>query len=84
MWKHVRNDHEGNVDNVKFNFKVTGNFRRPIWRQIDEAYRIEQSRGNGNLNSRKEYNGQSLKRIVIENPDKMECYLCDYVASNRE
>ena len=43
MWKHVENEHEGNVEDVKFNFKVTGKFKRPLTRQIDEAYRIEQS-----------------------------------------
>ena len=69
MWKHVVKEHEGNNDDVKFDFVVTGKFMKPTERQINEAYKIKRNKGKTNLNSKKEYNGQSLKRVVIEDTE---------------
>ena len=83
MWKHIKDVHNGNIDNVKFEFKVTGKFKKTIKRQIDEACRIEKTRGKGNLNSRKEYNGQSIKRVIIDNI-RNSCTKCNFETDKKE
>ena len=69
MWKHIQNEHEGNIDEVKFDMKVTGAFKHAIKRQINEAQRISKKNSKENLNSKKEYNGHSIKRLKLSNKD---------------
>ena len=73
MWKHVQKEHEGKKNGIEFDFKITGKFRKPLRRQLDEAYRIEKNKGKGQLNSKKEHNGQRIKRVTIENNDENQC-----------
>ena len=66
MWKHIVNEHEGGSDGVEFDLKVTGIYKKTIQRQLSEAQSIQKHRGESCLNSKTEYHGQRLKRIVIE------------------
>ena len=78
MWKHVERKHDGKVDNVKFDVKVTGKFTKLLARQINEAYRISQKTPIENHNSKREFNSQQIKKIVIEGEDNGQCKKCIY------
>ena len=61
MWEHCREHHEGYVGGdggmSDYVFKVTGQYRKCLDRQIDEGLRITEceSKGGGLLNSKNEY-----------------------------
>ena len=40
LYKHVREDHINEENKVKFDMKITGRFKKPLSRQLDEAIRI--------------------------------------------
>ncbi len=85
MLKHIVKEHEGKVDDVKFNWKVTGKFKTPLGRQISEAYNIDKKSDKENLNSKKEYNGQSIKRVRIDkSQDEFSCFKCGFKASSMD
>ena len=64
MRKHVDNEHEGNGENVEFQWKVTGTFKKPLQRQLTEAVKISRKPNEENLNSKNEYNGQRLRWLI--------------------
>ena len=55
MRKHVDNEHEGNGENVEFQWKVTGTFKKPLQRQLTEAVKISRKPNEENLNSKNEW-----------------------------
>ena len=67
MNKHIVRDHEGEEGQVEFGWKVTGKFKRPLQRQVSEAYNINKKKAVENLNSKKEFNGQNIRRWRIDN-----------------
>ena len=58
MWEHCRDVHGGQVGEEggmrDYKFSVTGTFRKPLLRQIDEGLRLDQCEGEI-LNSKNEY-----------------------------
>ena len=61
MNKHIINEHEGKEENAKFEWKITGKYDKPLPRQISEALAIDKKSTKENLNSKREFNGQSVK-----------------------
>ena len=62
--------HDGEI--VDFTMKVIRSHRTPLTRQIHESVEIENSSANILMNSKGEYNGSKIPRIVIEVGDKLE------------
>ena len=70
MWKHMREKHnevlkELNAENIEkarefFNFKVTGNYRDPLTRQITEMIRIRRALRKATFNAEKGIKFQQL------------------------
>ena len=46
---------------------MTGKFKRPLQRQISESFNIDKKKAEENLNSKKEFNGQNIRRWRIDN-----------------
>ena len=84
MWKHLSNEHRGNEEKIDFDVKVVKKFKKPISRQINEALRISGKKKEENLNSKKEYNGNSLKTLVLNDENKFNCSDCDYKTSSKQ
>ena len=77
MRKHVDSEHEGKGENVEFNWRVTGTFKKPLQRQLTEAVKISRKTNAENLNSKNEYNGQRLRRLNFnEQTDQFRCDTC--------
>ena len=70
LWKHCVEEH--NSEEVKFSMKVTGSHRTPLTRQIQESVKIENSTANILMNSKSEYNGSRIPRVVIEVGSRVE------------
>ena len=66
LYKHVKEDHSGEENLVNFSMKITGRFKQPLFRQIDEANRIRRMNPKNLLNSKMEYFGPVIPRKVIE------------------
>ena len=62
MLKHNLNDHENETNEVTYEMKMTGVFRKPLGRIINEGLRIKQTKPDELLNSKNEYYGPSVKR----------------------
>ena len=77
MWKHAKDEHPEDAENVSFDMTIRGIFNRPLRRQISEGVAIQNKKKEENLNSKSEYNGPSVKRRTIEGLTKF-CYLCNY------
>ena len=76
MIKHVNEEHDGNKDDVKFTWKVKKKHFRPLERQVYEAVNINNKASEENLNSKHEFNYQTVKRINLENNPKLDCKVC--------
>ena len=57
---------------MKFKMKVVRGHKTPLSRQIHESIEIENSKADFLMNSKGEYNGSRIPRIVIEVGDKVE------------
>ena len=75
MYKHVKKEH-GDVSNVKFRFKVERKFKKPLQRQLFEAKCIDKTPALENLNSKDEFNGQTLKTLEICTTRRFHCKVC--------
>ena len=74
------NEHDGEKENVKFDWKITGKQDKPVPRQILEALAIDKKTEKENLNSKKEFHGQSINRIRIDkSSDSFVCNQCGYI-----
>ena len=76
MYKHVQNEHGGDVTNVNFKFQVEKTFKKPLQRQLYEAKCIDKTPEIENLNSKDEFNGQSQKTLEICNKKRFNCKIC--------
>ena len=72
MYKHWGELHQDDDEETEFSMTVIKNYQRPLQRQIGEAVRIRNVECDYLLNSKNEWNGQKLPRIVIEVKDKVE------------
>ena len=70
LWKHCVDEHGGKI--VEFTMKVVRSHRTPLTRQIHESVEIENSSSQILMNSKGEYNGSRIPRIVIEVGDRLE------------
>ena len=52
MYKHVTKEHNGNVENVNFDWKVLSKHKKPLQRQLAEAINIDKKSPDVNLNSK--------------------------------
>ena len=70
LWKHCEEHHQG--AEVNFSMKVGNSHRTPLTRQIQESVKIENSKAAILLNSKSEYHGSRIPRVVIEVGNKIE------------
>ena len=63
-------EHDGKE--VKFSMKIVRGHRTPLTRQIHESVEIENSKAVILMNSKSEYHGSRIPRIVIEVGDRVE------------
>ena len=83
MYKHVKNEHGGNVTDVKFKFQVIKKFQKPLQRQLYEAKCIEKTPMHENLNSKDEFNGQVLRRLELNHrKNSLNCKICGHQAES--
>ena len=66
MYKHIKKEHSEEEEKVEFEMKITGRFKTPMARQLDEAIRIQNEKPDTILNSKSEYHGPAIKRKIIE------------------
>ena len=69
LWKHCAQFHEGRK--AKFRMKVLRSHRAPLSRQIQEGVEIENSTAKIIMNSKGEWNGSRIPRVVIEVGEKL-------------
>jgi hypothetical protein len=69
LWKHCENEHEGETQ--AFSMEVLRKFKGSLARQVSEAVEIMSSKADCLMNSKGEYGGVRLPRIVIEMGDKV-------------
>ena len=70
LWKHCAEHHER--EEVKFSMKVIASHRTPLTRQVQESVEIDNSKAKILLNSKSEYNGSKIPRVVIEVGDQIK------------
>ena len=66
MYRHIIEDHQNEETETSFRMKITGRFKKPMIRQLDEAIRIQRKDPKALLNSKKEYYGPAIQRKVLE------------------
>ena len=66
MLKHNMNEHENELERVEYEMKITGSFRKPLGRIIDEGLRIKHTKKEELLNSKNEFFGPSVKRRTLK------------------
>ena len=66
MLKHIQEDHKDEQESINFGVKITGIFKDPMTRQLDEAIRIQRKDPKLLLNSKKEFHGSAIPRKVLE------------------
>ena len=66
MLKHNMNEHENELERVEYEMKITGSFRKPLGRIIDEGLRIKHTKKEELLNSKNEFFGPSVKRRTVK------------------
>ena len=75
MWKHMRREHREILNEGSFNsrevfrFKITGNYRDPLMRQLTEMVRIKISRTKGFIGGEK---GNKFKQKIKCNMNSRE------------
>ena len=65
--KHLKQSHRNSKKKVTFDFAITGKFKTPLARQVDEALRISSSVKQINiLNSKSEFNRAPIARVIVD------------------
>ena len=70
LWKHCLNTHNGEIQ--KFEMKLLRCHKSAFERQIHEAVYIQMGHRDITLNSKSEWNGDRIPRIVLEVKDQVE------------
>ena len=77
MYNHAVKEHQEHIHDVKFKWNVLRKFKKPLQRQIFEAKHIDKKSEEQNLNSKEEFNGQTLKIIKVTVKRKaLHCDTC--------
>ena len=84
MFKHVNEDHTKTSEKITFDWKVTGRFRKPIERQLNEAVNIQSTKEENRLNSKNEYFSHDLERFALSNIKYYQCKKCGLKTNNQE
>ena len=83
MLKHINDEHDGKKDDVKFTWKVLKKHFKPLERQVNEAVNINKKTDDENLNSKNEFNFQTVKRIKLDKDPKVDCKVCGALFKNK-
>ena len=67
MVKHWFLDHQEEASLPAFRFRVLGKYKDCLTRQLKEAIRVQNRPDN--LNSKGEFGGVTIPRLVVEKPD---------------
>ena len=70
LWKHCLEQHDG--QEVAFKMEIVRKHKSPLTRQIHESVAIENSSAKILMNSKSEYNGSKIPRIVVEVGDQVD------------
>ena len=86
MVKDVNKEHEGNKDSVEFTWKVLRKHMKPLERQVAEAVNISKKKDEENMNSKSEFNHQTVKRISLDKKKHMsfQCKICGIQSEQKE
>ena len=63
MKKHIDKDHEGNVEGVKFTWKVLMKHRKPLRRQLHEAVNIDNKSPGEKLSSKRNFTKDQKNKL---------------------
>ena len=63
LGKHAVENHERRMD-VKYSIKVVKDFKDPLTKQVNEAFRMTMCEANITLNSKSEWHGPAIVRLV--------------------
>ena len=70
LWKHCATVQSG--AKVEFRMKVIRSHKSPMTRQVHESIEIEHSKANIIMNSKGEWNGSRIPRVVVEVADEVQ------------
>ena len=60
-------------------------FRKALQRQLKESVEIDGKKPEENLNSKNEFNGQRIRRLIIDSdPQGYKCFSCSSMFNSRE
>ena len=76
MYRHIQEEHEGNIKNAEFEWGICGKFVKPVERQLSEAINIERASIAECLNSKMEYFHHNVRKIAMSNAEKEQCNSC--------
>ena len=83
MYKHVAKQHNGNGENVDFDWKVLSKHKKPLQRQLAEAIKIDKKSPEVNLNSKNEYFKHNVQRLdIVRDGWTEECEYCSRKFNN--
>ena len=68
---------------VKFTGKVLKKHFKPLERQVNEAVNINKKADDENLNSKNEFNFQTVNRIKLDKNPKLDCKVCGTLVRNK-
>ena len=80
--KHIQNEHTDEKDKVNFEMHLTGIFKTPLERQINEGNRIKNKPNNILLNSKQEYHKPSVDKSQDKSNLEFKCKNCSFKANN--
>ena len=84
MLKHIKKEHENeNPQDIKFSWKISQKFRKPLERQLTEAVNIANAPIDESLNSKGEYNSYILRKLKLEKHD-FQCVECSAKFTQKE
>ena len=70
LWKHTWDVHDGEGNSDTFEMKLEKTFKKPLERQIREGVELEMCTADIVMNSKAEWNGSRIPRIIIEEREK--------------
>ena len=84
MLKHVNTEHGGQCENIKFAWKVLRKHNKPLQRQLHEAVNISKKDPFKHLNSKSEFNSQSVERLTLNGSKfTINCKICGQLSRTR-
>ena len=72
LWRHAQRFHEGEKEETWYQMKVVRSHKSPLTRQVDEGVEIAMCDAKIVMNSKGEWNGSRLPRMVIERGEQIE------------